>query len=338
MADKYLAKVAELTALRHCPKQGPFGESDGVAIGNRNGYIVAIGPAKDGNQSTISIMVRFPDVPEETVRTALLNSSTLAVALETGSVEEKHLKKATIGPDALLWKLEYTFGKPKAEKVAALTIALTDSLKGVVPDFQGKCEQCRSQSVSEIMLMNSMPVYFCSGCQFKLQGETDQVARDYEAMEANLMGGILFGSLAAAVGALAWGGVAYAINRIFLWGAIGIGFLVAWAVIKGMGRINLAGQIAIGVLTVLSVMMGDVLFYTLSVMKLEQVPFSFELVANIIANFWAIETDSSGGIASMLFALGGAGYAVYSMGRKPKFQAVFERLAPADEAKAVGLG
>jgi len=338
MADKYLSQVAQLTALRHCPKQGPFGESDGVAIGNRNGYIVAIGPAKDGDQSTISIMVRFPEVPEETVRAALRHSSTLAVALETGSVEDKHLKKATLGPDVLLWKLEYTFGKPKAEKVAALAIALADSLKGAVPDFQGKCENCRSQSVSEIMLMNGIPVYYCGSCQFKLQGETEQIARDYEAMDANIFNGVLFGFAASVVGAIAWGGVAYALNRIFLWGAILIGYMVAWAVIKGMGRINLAGQVSIGVFTVLSVLMGDVLFYTLSVMKLEQVPFSMELVTNIVANFWAIETDSDGGLFSLLFALGGAGYAIYTKGRKPKFQAIFEPLAPADQAKAVGLG
>ena len=338
MADKYWSKVAELTGLRHCPKQGPFGEKDGAVIGSRGGYIVAIGPGKDGNQSSVKIMLRYPNnTGGDAVRTALQNSNPLAVALETDAVSDKHLKKVTIGPDALLWKWEYSFGKPKPEKIAALANALVDSIKGFVPDFQGKCEQCRSASVTEVMLMNNIPVFYCAACQFKVQGEVDQSARAYEQTESNLFLGLMYGGAAACVGAIAWGGTAYLINRIFLWGAILIGYMIAWALIKGMGRINLAGQIAIGGLTIFSVMAGDILFYTLQVMKEQQIAFSFQVVSAVIANFWAIETDSSGGIFSMIFALVGAGYAVYSKGRKPEFKVAFVPLAPTEETKAAGL-
>ena len=30
MADKYWGKVAELTGLLHCPKEGPYGQGDGA--------------------------------------------------------------------------------------------------------------------------------------------------------------------------------------------------------------------------------------------------------------------------------------------------------------------
>jgi hypothetical protein len=339
MAAKYLSKVAELTGLQHCPKQGPFGESEGAVMGTRNGFIVAIGPAKDGNTSSVNIMVRFPDgSTAETVRKALENSGPLAVALETDKVGDKQLKKATIVTDGVIWKWEYSFGKPKPEKIASLAGALADALKGPVPDFQGKCEKCRNTSVSELTLLDTIPVYYCASCQFKIQGEVEQSAREYEAIEPNLFGGMLFGGVATVVGALAWGGVAYAINRIFLYGAILIGYMVAFAVIKGMGRINLIGQVAIGLFTVLSVVLGDVLFYTLALMKSENIPFSTDLVSQIVANFWAIETSYEGGVLSLVFALAGAGFAIYTArGAKPAFAVVFTPLAPADKANAAGM-
>ncbi|MEO6119907.1 MAG: hypothetical protein ABIP12_04390 [Terriglobales bacterium] len=339
MADKYWSKLAELTGLQHCPKQGPFAQSDGAVMGARNGYILAVGPAKDGNASLVNIMVRFPEnTVEQSTRMALENSGALAVALETDKVGDKQLKKVVIGPDGIVWKMDYSLSKPKAEKVATVANALVDAIKGQVPDFQGKCEQCRTAAVSEILLMNGIPVYYCAGCQFKVQAALDEAAREYGAMESNLFLGIFYGGVAAVVGALAWGGVAYGINKIFLFGAILIGLLVAWAVIKGMGRLNFIGHVAIGGLTVLSVLMGDVLFYTLSVMKEQNVAFSGELVGQIVANFWAIETDSQGGILSLVFGLAGAGYAIYT-GRaaKPDFKVAFTPLAPGDQAKAAGM-
>jgi hypothetical protein len=339
MAENYWGKVAELTGLQHCPKQGPFGQKDGAVIGKRHGFIVAIGPAKDENQSSINILVRFPEYSGgDAPRTVLESSTALAVALETDRVTDKHLKKLTIGPGEMLWKWEYSFGKPKAEKVAALANALADTIKGTVADFQGKCEKCRTSSVSEIMLMEGLPVCYCASCQFKLQGEADQTAREYEAIEPNLFLGLLYGAAATVVGALLWGGVAYGINRVFMWGGILIGYLVAFAVIKGMGRLNLLGQVAIGILTVLSVVLGDVMFYTLSVMKAENIPFSSELVSDIVANFWAIETSSDGGVFSMIAALAGAGFAIYTArAAKPAFTVTFTPLAPAEQANAAGM-
>src|SRR5437868_11246557 len=263
MADKYWGKVAELTGLLHCPKEGPYGQGDGAVMGVRNGYIVAIGPAKDGKVSSVKVMVRFPkNLTSPPIKAALGNSPALATALQVASVGEKELKNVSVLADGVIWAFKYSFGKPKAEKIAAVAIAMVDALKGVVPDFQGKCEECRSVGVSEVLLKNKLPVFYCSGCQFKAQAESQEVLRQYEAQESNLFLGLIYGCVAAALGAIAWGGVAVLANRIFLWGGVLIGYMVAWAVIKGMGRINLAGQIAIGVLTVASVIAGDFFYYT----------------------------------------------------------------------------
>jgi hypothetical protein len=129
---------------------------------------------------------------------------------------------------------------------------------------------------------------------------------------------------AAAVGGLAWGLIAYAINYIFLYGAILIGFMVATGVIKGTGKVTRFGQIIIPVLTVASVLFGDAIFYTLIVMKEEHIAFSARLLKAVVVHLWQIEMQGSG-VLSLLFGLVGAGYSLYSA-RKPKFQAVFQPL------------
>jgi hypothetical protein len=88
--------------------------------------------------------------------------------------------------------------------------------------------------------------------------------------------------------------------------------------------VTLFGQIIIPVLTVASVLFGDAIFYTLIVMKHQNVAFSGKLLNAVVVHLWDIETKGDG-VLSLLFGLVGAGYALYSA-RKPKFKAVFQPL------------
>ena len=65
-------------------------------------------------------------------------------------------------------------------------------------------------------------------------------------------------------------------------------------------------------------------FCTLIVTKHQHVPFSGKLLNVIVVHFWEIESKGRG-VLWLVFALIGAGYALYSA-RKPKFQAVFQPL------------
>lgn len=333
MADKYWSRIAEPTGLEHCPKQNPFGQSEGSVMGARKGFIVAVGSAVVGSGPSVKVMVRFPENPVESTRMALENSSTLAAALETDKVGDKQLKNAMIGPCGVVWHFDSSVGRPEPERVAAMANALVDALKGTIPDFQGKCEECRSASVNEILLMNGTPVYYCAGCRFKVQSDADQAARNYQPSEPNLFLGILYGGAAAVLGAAAWGSVAfYGIGgRPHFSSAMFLGFLVGWAMQKGAGSIGLLGEVAMGVLTVLSVVMGDVLFYTLSVTRSENVAFSTELAGRIVANLWTIATKSGGGILPLIFALLGMGFGAYfalvAQSHSPE-KVEFTRLAP----------
>ncbi len=311
--NEYLQQVATRAGLQHYPQQGPWGRKSGSAVGTRDGYVTAIGFSRDRQGAKVVILLRFkkleqPDLVKSTVKSA---------AIKKG-------KLSAVGNDFLRWEWKYSFAKPKAEEAAKLAEDLRAAIKPVTMGFDGRCEQCASASTPALTLMNGQPTFICTGCQEKVRHELNQAAVNYEAITPNYPNGLVLGVGAAVLGGLAWGLVAYAINYIFLYGAILIGYFVAAGVLKGTGKVTRFGQILIPILTVASVLFGDVIFYTLIVMKHQNVPFSGKVLNVIVVHLWEIESKGSGAL-SLLFGLVGAGYALYSA-RKPKFQAMFQPL------------
>jgi hypothetical protein len=311
--NEYLQQVANLAGLRHYPQQGPWNKKSGSAVGTRDNYVTAVGFSQKGRAAVLVILLRCKksDQPDQ-VKAALK------------SAEIKKGKLGAIGSNFVRWEWTYAFAKPKAEEVAKLVEDLRTAIKPVTTPFDGRCEQCASTATNSLTLLNGMPMFICATCQEKVRHELNQAAVNYEAIAPNYPNGMVLGLGAAALGGLAWGLVAYGINRIFLYGAILIGYLVAAAVIKGTGKVTRFGQIAIPILTIASVLFGDAIFYTLIVMKHQHVPFSGKLLNAVVVHLWQIEMQGSG-VLSLLFGLVGAGYALYSA-RKPKFQAVFQPL------------
>ena len=311
----YLKQIATLTGLQHYPHQGPWGRKSGSVIGTRDGYVTSIGFQRS-REAKIVILLRFKKVERpELVKSAVSEST---------AVPKKHGKLAEVGNDFLRWEWKYSFTKPKAEEVARLADALRESIKPVAPGFDGRCEHCTSASTPALTLLNGVAIFICAGCQEKVHHELDQAAINYEAIVPNYPNGLAMGIGAAILGGAAWGFVAYAINRIFLYGAILIGYFVAGGVLKGTGKVTRFGQVIIPIFTVASVLFGDAIFYTLVVMKQENVPFSSKLLGTVLSHLWEIESEGSGAL-TLIFALVGAAYALYAA-RKPKFKAAFEPL------------
>jgi len=311
--NEYLQQVANLAGLRHYPQQGPWSKKSGSAVGTRDNYVTVIGFSHNGQAANLVILLRFKKLEQpEQVKSALKSA-----AIKKG-------KLGAVGDNFVRWEWRYSFTKPKAEEVAKLAEDLRTAIKPVTTPFDGRCEQCASTSTQSLTLLNGMPMFICATCQEKVRRELNQAAVNYEAITPNYPNGLVLGMAAAAAGGLAWGFVAYGINRIFLYGAILIGYIVAAGVIKGTGKVTRFGQIIIPVLTVASVLFGDAIFYTLILMKEEHVAFSIRLLKAVMLHLWQIEIQGSG-VLSLLFALVGAGYALYSA-RKPKFQVVFQPL------------
>jgi hypothetical protein len=315
--SEYLSKLASLAGLRHCPKQGPWGRKSGSAIGVRDGYPTAIGFSRYQNQSMLVILLRFKRTEHPELLKAAITQFPAVAARKQG-------KFASAGSDFLRWQWRYSFTKPKAEDVAGLYDSLREALKQNAQGFSGKCEKCDATSTPDLTLQNGVPMYLCASCQQQTQIEMDRAAIDYEAITPNYPNGLVLGIVAALLGGIAWGFVAYGLHRIFLWGAIFIGYGIAWGVVKGSKKVTLFGQAIIPILTVGSVVLGDAIFFTLTVMKVQSVPFSQKLFMLVLTNLWDIEKESSGAL-SIIFALVGAVAAIYKA-RKPKFKAVFEQV------------
>ena len=311
--NEYLQQLATLAGLRHYPQQGPWNKKSGSAVGTRDTYITAIGFTKNGQAANLVILLRFKKLEQP----ELVKSALKSAAIKKG-------KLGAVGNDFVRWEWQYSFTKPKAEEVVKLIEDLRTAIKPVTTAFDGRCEQCASTSTQSLTLLNGMPMFICATCQEKVRHELNQAAEKYEMITPNYPNGLVLGLGAAAVGGLAWGLIAYAINYIFLYGAILIGYFVAAGVLKGTGKVTRLGQVVIPVLTVASVLFGDAIFYTLIVMKHQHVPFSGKLLNAIVVHLVDIETKGNG-VLSLVFGLVGAGYALYSA-RKPKFQAVFQPL------------
>jgi hypothetical protein len=320
MNEVDLDQVASLAGLRHYPRQGPWGRKSGSVIGNLDGTVTIIGFNRIQKKAMVAIIIRFKKTEEPDLLKA-------AIAQSEAGAGKKRGKLAAAGTDFIRWEWSYSFTKPKAEEVVQLASALRSAILTVAARFDGHCEKCQRTSTSDLTLMDGLPIYICSGCQDAVRIEKNQAAANYESLQANYPNGLALGIGAAILGGIAWGVTAYALSHIFLYGAILIGYFISRAVLKGTGKVTTPAQTTIPFLTVGSILFGDAIFYTLSVMKYQDLSFSFHLLGAILGNLWNIEKEGDG-VVSILFGLIGAGYALYAA-RKPKFKAVFEPLGTA---------
>ena len=312
---EWLSQLSNLTGLPYYQQHRIFGDKSGALIGVTDGYIVALGLGKaNGGHAAVKALLRYAKTQDAThVKQALTPAA--------GKF------KLTADESTTALVQTYSLGKPEAADVAERMRDLLTALKTSAPPSDGKCEEC-GKVEPQILLLNGVPTRYCSACQVQLTQKLDAAAIAYENLETNLPLGLLYGVGAALLGSIAWGGLAYLMHRIFLWGAILIGLFVGKAVVKGTGKVTWAARILIGVMTVASVAFGDSIFYALIVMKENQLAFVPALKA-VLLNFWRLESDSDGGLTSALFALIGAGVVMYGT-RKPAFKARFVALgAPA---------
>lgn len=338
MAD-YFSELTQATGLPHYKKQIPFSTKEGAVIGIQNGYVTAIAHTVYNKINAISVIIRFKKVEDVArVRAAITESPLVLEALGEKKWTSGMTNLLETGQDFLRYQWKFSLRKHSAEKVAAVQAAFCEAIRNVAPPLDKRCDICENTSVSELMLYNGIPGYYCTSCQQQEQDKQGMAGQEYEARETNLMGGILFGVAAALAGSIAWGLIAYGLNRIFLWGGVFIGSFIAFAMFKGMGKINLVGQALVVILTIASVIFGDVIFFTLFFMKSENIPFSMNLLGIVLKNLVDLEKESGGGFLTIGVALFGAIYILFTKARKPDFVAKFEPLGqPTNEqAKAIG--
>lgn len=154
--------------------------------------------------------------------------------------------------------------------------------------------------------------------QYAPQGTPLQPER---SLGGNLTKALLAGLAAVVIGALAWGGLAYLTERIFVFIAIVIGFAVSYAITLPFKRpiaLPLALMLFVPALvfTAASVLLGDFFYATLLVAKELEIGFG-EAVSEVAPIYIDVVTEGGEAIKSLLFALGGAAYGFYNA-VKPK--------------------
>lgn len=306
---EWIAQLSTLIGVPYYPEHQVFGDKNGALLGVQEGYIVGVGIGKDKRgHAGIKILLRHGKGSDPQQVKQALNPA------------KGKFKTITADETSALMVRTYSFGKPDTAAIAEEYRNIFAALKSCAQPIKGSCEEC-GRTEPQIVLLNNIPMHYCANCRQQLSQKLDAAAVEYEKLDTNLMLGLLYGLGAAFLGSIAWGGVAYLIHRIFLWGAIVIGVFVGKGVVLGIGKVNWPGRVLMGILTAGSVAFGDAIFYALTVMSQEQVAFTTALKA-VLANFWKIEASARSGWISIVFALIGAVFVIHNT-RAPAFKARF---------------
>lgn len=323
--NKYYEDLANRIGIYKFTKNGPFNGKKGTLIGEKNGYLVSVGLHQKERSSGVGILVHFKKIENaEMIRAAVQFSPSLISALKIKELSERHRKEFIITEDSIFWIWPYVFKKPAPDLIAEMVETFIAAIRQTAPGFNGVCERCTVNKVSNITLFNSMPVYYCPSCQQAVKDEMGIAEAAYEQRPSNVLLGAAYGAAGAIAGGIVWGYLTYSTHTIYAAAAVGIGFLVAWLTGKGITKITIPSRILVGILTMLSIVIGDMLFATLAYMDQEQIPFSISLLTDVLSHFSEIEFRGDN-VPTLLFGLVGSIYAVGYLA-KPNFKVQFESL------------
>ena len=324
--NKYYEALASTIGITSYTKNGPFTGKKGTLIGEKSGYLVSVGLHQKENSSGVGILIRYKRIENfEMIRTTVHFSPALLTGLKIKELSDRHRKEFLITEDSFFWMWPYVFKKPAPELIAEMVETFISAVKQAAPGFDGKCERCAANTVTNISLFNSVPVYYCPPCQQAVKDEMGIAETEYDQRPSNLLKGILYGAAGALGGGAVWGVLSYETHTVFAAAAIALGVLVAWLTGKGVTKITVLSRILVGILTMLGIFFGDMLFATLTVMDQEQIPFSLSLLSEVMTHFTEIEFQSDN-IPSLIFGVIGSVYAVGLLA-KPNFKAQFESIS-----------
>lgn len=311
MAQKNHVRLAELLNLIPMTKGGPFGPS---ATGAIDGFPVGAAWTSINRVSVVALLVRFRSgsltVSADALKQEIAASPEILQAIGKKKLGGAEMKMMSADEGSLTFFWQYSLRAPKPEAVAGLLRLLLKAVAGRAKPIGDTCEKC-SRGAGELFCVNGVPSVLCAACREQMGEEDRRRVEAYGALPSNPGLGTLAGVVTAAVMALCWGGLAFALERIFLYGAILIGLAVAWAVNRGMGKINTYGRVLTVVLTPLSVLAGDFFFFVLVMSRELKQPVSAAIASLVAEHFYELEFVESTGYISVLFGLIGAVYILY---------------------------
>lgn len=326
MTKKRLVRLSELTGLKAVPK-GPW---QGPAVaGSVRGFPVAVAWTRNDRQAQATLLVRFAKgswtAGPEGLKQFAESSEELRAAVGKKTLPKALLKSFQLLEDGLLCQWPYSFFAPRPEAVAAVLKVLVAFAERAAKPVSEQCEGCGRETREGLWMADGVPVRVCTPCRASQDEQARRAQEAYQAMASNPLAGLLYGLATGAVLAVAWGGIAYLIHRIFLWGAIGIGVALAWTINRGMEKVNHFGRALTVLLTLATVLAGDYLFILFSAAQESEGGLSLRLASAVATHFYEVDFQNGSGFVSLLFALVGAGYILY-VNRPPRFRVTYEPL------------
>jgi hypothetical protein len=286
-------------------------------------FPVLIGNNSDSEGSYVYYFLKFPEIKDENI----IKNTTEDIKkyLKDNKKDVKNIILLELKSNYVIYLERYSFLGIKPEKVKEDMNSLINITSKFIRPFQESiCENCNNAEVSAPVLVNDSSVsLLCDSCMKKIEYESDNIDRQYESMPVNYHQGIIFAVVAALIGSVVWAGLAFYLKRIFAILAIGIGWFVGWAMIKGAGKTSKTVQAVSSVLTVLSVIFGEILFYYFiihegdSSITLLQVISNFHTIIIKTGTYWNV-------IISVVFSLIGVIYTV-GVTSKPRIKVKFEK-------------
>jgi hypothetical protein len=311
MVQKNHIRLAELAHLIPMDKGGPFGPS---AAGSIDGFPVGIAWTNVNKVAVVAILIRFRKgsltTPADAFKKEIAASPDILAAIGRKKLGGAEAKLLSVTPDSLAFYWQFSLRSPKPEAVHDLLRVLLRTVAERAKPVGAKCEACDTMT-GDLFCVNGIPSVLCAACRERAGEEDRRKAEAYAAQPSNPGLGTLAGLLSCAVMALAWGLLAYSLNRIFLYGGILIGLAIAWAVNKGMGKVNTYGRVLTVGLTLAAVMLGDFFFITLLAKDQLKASLDLALVSTVADQFLGIEFGSGDGYLTLLFGLIGAAYILF---------------------------
>ncbi len=320
----FLNELGQLCGLNYYPNRGVFNSKQGMAVGFKEGLIVAAGVVSDGIQKNVAVLLRGAQVN---------NQEALKNALSHNDGMKKVARGATtFNKDSVIWKFRWPIGL-KAEKLApALEAMVAAASPFIQPLRRGACEHCASSA--PMLLVNGIPGMLCDQHKAAISQEQSAHAAAYDASEPNITRGVLFAALATLACVLVWGiGGAW---LDYWWNGTPVKllcimpFLLVMAVAKatqvGLGKINSAGVFTVTLFSFVAVFGSDIVFLAENLGIQHHVPFDRAIkvvLSNLIAAKWGAWTEKLI-TAFQAFSVIAAPYVYKAM--KPKFDVVFEPL------------
>lgn len=323
-------------ALTHYPQKGWLYRNEHV-VGLHGGVLVQAGWGGEKNACLI-VRLRFPRTANlENLRNALVADTALDALPGKGAGRAKMtiVRSAPSGlrlvsrPEfaleetALVWTRRPGLGGVKPQNVPAWVDALVGAVRRVTPGFDGHCEQCVTGSARQYVLVDDVPMMLCGSCQQRMRSEGEMAERAYDMTETQRFQGATFAAVGATLGAIAWATFAALTDRISGLAAIGIGALVAWAYRRGAGRLDGAGRLIGATFTLISVVLGQVLYYAWQVSRIKPgIGFRPDLGWKVYLVSWSRQPGLEA--IALLFGLVGAWFAFRVLQRPRQHKVIRE--------------